>query len=86
VAADYRRRGKGRLIESGAGRRSLTSGDFRLLVAVVVAVPTYWFTCSVIVQRWPRPLFGMHWQRSAAVLVAFAVAGLVLALTDQLFG
>ena len=65
----------------------MTPGDFRLLVAVVVAVPTYWFACSVIVERWPRPLFGMlHWQRSAAVLVAFAVAGLVLALTDQVFG
>jgi len=65
----------------------VTPGDFRLLVAVVVAVPTWWFTYSVIAERWPRPLFGyVHWQRSAAVLVAFVVAGLVLALTDQVFG
>jgi len=27
----------------------------------------------------------LRWQRSAAVLVAFVVAGLVLALTGQLF-
>jgi hypothetical protein len=38
-------------------------------------------------ERWPRPLFGMmHWQRSAAVLIAFVVAGLVLALADLVFG
>jgi len=65
----------------------MTPGDFRLLVAVVVAVPTWWFTYSVIAERWPQPLFGtLHWQRSAAVLVAFVVAGLVLALTGQVFG
>jgi hypothetical protein len=28
----------------------------------------------------------LHWQRSAAVLVAFVVAGLVLALIGQVFG
>jgi len=77
----------GRVPQSGAGCHSVTPGDFRLLVAVVVAVPTWWFTYSVIAERWPRPLFGMlHWQRSAAVLVAFVVAGLVLALTGQVFG
>jgi hypothetical protein len=65
----------------------VTLGDFRLLVAVVVAVPTWWFTYSVIIERWPRPLFGVaHWQRSAAVFVAFVVAGVVLALTSQVFG
>jgi len=65
----------------------VTSGDFRLQVAVVVAVPTWWFANSVLAERWPRPLFGiLYWQISAAILVAFAVAGLVVALTDQVFG
>jgi hypothetical protein len=80
-------RGNGGLVESGAGCRSVTPGDFRLLAAVIVGVPTWWFTYSVIAERWPQPLFGMlHWQRSAAVLFAFVVAGLVLALTGQVFG
>jgi hypothetical protein len=65
----------------------VTPDDFRLLVAVVVGVPTWWFTNSVLAERWPRPLFGMiYWQISAAVLVAFVVAGLVLALTGPVFG
>ena len=65
----------------------MTPGDFRLLAAVIVGVPTWWFTYAVLKERWPQPLLGMlHWQRSAAVLFAFVVAGLVLALTGQVFG
>ena len=56
-----------------------------MLVAVIVAVPTYWFALSVVMERWPVPLSGMWWQRSAAVLIAFVVAAVVLAATDLVF-
>jgi len=66
----------------------VTPADFRLLVAVVVAVPIWWFTYSVIAEKWPQPLFGQtfRWQRSVAALVAVVIAGLIVALSRQVFG
>ena len=66
----------------------MTPDNFRFLLALVVAIPIWWFTYSVIAEAWPQPMFGqmLHWQRYVAALVAAIVAGLVVALTRQVFG
>jgi hypothetical protein len=65
----------------------MTPDNFRFLVAVVVAVPVWWFTYSLIGGKWPQPLtggavtWGMRWRSFVAALVAAAVAGLAVAVT-----
>ena len=57
-----------------------------MLAAVIAGVPTWWFAYSVLMERWPRRLFGIvYWQISAAVLIAFVAAGVALAVTDLVF-
>jgi hypothetical protein len=70
----------------------VTPDNFRFLVAVVVAVLTWWFAYSLLSGKWPQPLiggkvtWGMRWRSLVAALVAAAVAGLAVALTRQVFG
>jgi hypothetical protein len=70
----------------------MTPDNFRFLVAVIVAVPSWWVAYTLIGGRWPKPLiggpitWGMRWRSFVAALVAAVVAGLAVVLARQVFG